>query len=393
MEKKSPSYSVNPITTDLNSRALPSRRHIQWSSLLFFILTALASIVFIPIHIINNGLSLGLVAFFFVCFAISNMSITCGYHRYFSHRSYDAHKSIKWLYILMGAGAFQGSILQWCTDHRRHHRAVDTDNDPYSIQKGFWYAHMGWMLVKDDHPESQKFAKDLLKDRWIRMQHDYYPWVATLVGFGFPALTGWLLGFGWWAGFMYGGVLRVVVSQHSTFFINSLCHTLGRQTYTDKNSARDSLVMAILTFGEGYHNYHHFFQADYRNGVRWYQFDPTKWWIRGLAFVGLTSRLKRVSREEIMKARLAMEERYLLSKGVCSDRVKHLKERIMTAQLQIRDLKESYLAIKAANSVKIEQHRTKSLQARRRLRAEIKMAKLEFKSAWLQWQVLRSAIA
>jgi stearoyl-CoA desaturase (delta-9 desaturase) len=336
---------------------------------------------------------------------ISNMSITCGYHRYFSHRSYDVHPLIEFLYILIGSGAFQGSALQWSTDHRRHHREVDGEEDPYSISKGFWWAHMGWMLVKDTHPEANQYAKDLQKNRWIRLQHRYYPIIATLVGFGLPALVGEALGFGWWPGLLFGGVARVVASQHSTFFINSLCHTLGRQPYTDRNSARDSLLMAVLTFGEGYHNYHHRFQADYRNGVSWYQFDPTKWWIGSLALMGLAKRLKRASREDIMKARLAMEERWLLSKGACSERVQNLKERIMSAQKQMRELKEAYLRAKrqaklaaadrrlAAEARWAEATDRLTREARRRMRAEIKIAQLEFRNAYNQWRVLRSAIA
>lgn len=357
----------------------------NWPTILFFSINTLAAAILAPLYIYYNGFSWSLLAFFGVCYMISNMSITCGYHRYFSHRSYDAHPIIEWLYIMFGSGAFQGSVLQWSTDHRRHHRAVDTDEDPYSISKGFWHAHLGWMLKRDEHPEARQYAKDLSKKKWIRLQHDYYPLFAALMGFILPGLIGWALGFGFWGGVVFGGSLRIVFSHHSTFLINSAAHTFGRQTYTDKNSARDSFIMAVLTFGEGYHNYHHYFQADYRNGIRWYQFDPTKWWIRSLSFVGLASKLKRARRDEILKARLAMEERLLVSKGACAERVVQMKQKVMEAQARFRQLREDYARAKKSFALK-------SLEMKKQMRVEVKLAKIEFRAAYDQWRVFRRAV-
>lgn len=142
-------------------------------------------------------------------------------------------------------------------------------------------------------------------------QHRWVQLIAVVVGFILPAL----LGFAWngWegalGGFLFAGVLRVVVVQHSTFFINSLCHTIGRRPYSGKSSARDSGILAFFTFGEGYHNYHHTFQYDYRNGIKKFSFDPTKWAIWLLSKVGLTSNLKRVPTEKIVLAEMAEARR------------------------------------------------------------------------------------
>ena len=308
---------------------------IDWRNALFLTLTPIAALILVPISIYRDGFSWGLFAFFAVSFVISNMSITCGYHRCFSHRSYDAHPIVELLYVLLGSGAFQGSVLEWCTDHRRHHRMVDTNHDPYSIKKGFWYAHIGWLFTKDESRHAGPFAKDLERRKLIAFQHRHYALIATSVGFGLPGALGWAMGFGW-GGLIFGGLLRVVCSEHSTFFINSLCHTLGRQPYNDAHTARDSSLMALFTFGEGYHNFHHQFQADYRNGVRWYQWDPTKWWIRSLSLVGLARRLKQASKEEILKARLAMDERLMLARGASADRLAGLKARITDAADRMR---------------------------------------------------------
>jgi stearoyl-CoA desaturase (delta-9 desaturase) len=363
---------------------------VNWRNALFLTLTPLASAILVPIYFAHHGWSWGLAAFFFVSYAISNMTITCGYHRCFSHRSYEAHPLIQFLYIFVGAGAFQGSVLEWCSDHRQHHRAVDTPADPYCIKKGFWYAHMGWLLRQEQAGPKNQLAPDLAKNNWIAWQHRHYGALATVIGFVLPAGLGWALGFGW-GGFIFGGLLRVVCSQHSTFFINSLCHTLGRQPYSDRHTARDSIVMAFLTFGEGYHNYHHQFQADYRNGVRWYQWDPTKWSIEALRLLGLARRLKQVSKEEILKARLAMDERLMLARGASADRLLALKARITEAQAKIRQLRADYREMKRAFRARARSAAATTWN-RERLREEIRSAKTEFKAARRQWQAYASAL-
>lgn len=326
-----------------------------------------------------------------ITFTISNMSITTGYHRYFSHRSYNVNKFVEWLYVFFGAGAFQGSVLQWCTDHRRHHREVDTDNDPYSINKGFWYAHLGWILVKETDPEKTAIkCPDLQKSAFINFQHNHYVLFASFVGFILPGLVAMLFGMEFWTGVLFGGATRIVISNHTTFLINSACHYFGTQPYTDKNTARDSLVCSVLTFGEGYHNFHHMFQADYRNGIRWYHWDPTKWWIKGLALTGLASKLKTVSKDEILKARLQMDQKILLSRGACTDRVEALKKKVEVAQERMRHLKAEYqrikIAMKTRNVSGSEPVVTPVVAQVIELKAETKAARIELSSASRQWK-------
>ena len=147
-----------------------------------------------------------------------------------------------------------------------HHRFVDTDLDPYSIKKGFWFAHMGWMLSSTNVPvKMEAYGRDLAKDPVVVFQDKHYVLIASLMCFGLPTLLGYFMGSAL-GGLAIAGVLRVVVVHHATFFINSWCHYFGKQNFTDKNSARDSFLMAVATFGEGYHNFHHIFANDYRNG-------------------------------------------------------------------------------------------------------------------------------
>ena len=148
-------------------------------------------------------------------------------------------------------------------------------------------------------------VRDLQKDKIVMWQHKHYLALTLAMNFGVP------LAFGLWHGdvissLLLVGFFRLVMSHHTTFFINSLAHVWGKQTYTDKNTARDNGVLAFFTFGEGYHNYHHIFENDYRNGIRWYQFDPTKWLIKGCNYIGLTSKLRTSPEDKVEKAKLAM---------------------------------------------------------------------------------------
>ncbi len=373
----------------VNQDHLSIKDRIHWVNLLFLGLTPIASLILVPLYLMHNEWTWWWVPFLLVIYTISNMSVTSGYHRCFAHRSYDVHPFVEWLYIMIGAAAFQGPILIWSIDHRRHHLRVDTDDDPYSINKGFWYAHLGWMLVKADPKHAELRAPDLEKNKWIMFQDKYYVWIAIFMGFIVPGLIAWAIGLGFWGGLIIGGLLRIVLSQHSTFFINSACHYFGRQPYTDKNTARDSLLMAFLTFGEGYHNYHHYFQLDYRNGVKWYQWDPTKWWIGTLSYFGLATRLKRVPKEDILKARLQMDERRLIERGASQETVRALKVRVEEAQARVRLLREEIQRLRASMGKSMRESAAAARFAQ--MKADFKTAKYEFNLAYRQWLVYNRA--
>lgn len=278
-------------------------------NLLVFVITGAIALIAVPIEGFINGFDSVEVITCIVLIYFSGMSITAGYHRLWSHKAYEANPIVKFIFAIGGAMALQNSILHWASDHRVHHQHVDdNDNDPYSAKRGFWYSHIGWMLREyQPHRYSDyRNCKDLQKDKIVMWQHNHYLAIMLLANFGITAFLGWLNGdiLGM---VLIAGVFRLVVVHHVTFFINSLAHIWGRQPYTDKNTARDNDILAFFTFGEGYHNFHHIFEYDYRNGVQWWHFDPTKWLIRGLSFVGLTKNLRRCPEERIEKAKLAMQ--------------------------------------------------------------------------------------
>ncbi|WP_404401214.1 fatty acid desaturase [Idiomarina seosinensis] len=294
-----------------------SKPPIIWLNTLVFLITFLIAAVAVPWYAVSVGIdsSLWWIMLATLCFA--GISITAGYHRLWSHRTYNANPVVRFVFAIGGALALQNSALHWSSDHRVHHTHVDdNDKDPYSAQRGFWYSHIGWML-REYHASlysDYNNVKDLQQDPIVMWQHRHYLALTLLTNFGWPLLVGFMVG-DIWGALLVVGVLRLVLNHHTTFFINSLAHVWGSQPYTDKNSARDNGVLAFLTFGEGYHNYHHIFSADYRNGIRWWQFDPTKWLIRSFSWLGLASGLKRSSAYQVEKARLQMQLQRLQNKA------------------------------------------------------------------------------
>jgi len=354
----------------------PLFRKIDWPTASFLIITPLLAVILPPLHIYNFGIDSSIMIFFAIYTVLTTLSIGSGYHRLFAHRAYQTNGVMKFIYLFLASAQFQGSALKWCSDHRRHHKFVDTDEDPYSIKKGFFYAHIGWLLLKEDPAKKYPFEKDLERDPMIAFQHKYYIPLAFFAGFIFPMSIGAFMGSPL-AGLIYAGIVRVVITQHTTFFINSLAHTWGRRPFDAENSATDSLIVAFFTYGEGYHNFHHRFQGDYRNGIRWFDWDPNKWLIRTLSFFGITRQLKTVPYNEILKARFMTQEKALLARGVPAEKLENLKSRIHSAQTALRKLREDYQQTKSewANSEQIQ-----------RMKAELAIAKLEFKMAYRQWK-------
>jgi stearoyl-CoA desaturase (delta-9 desaturase) len=279
----------------------PYRKN-NWRNILFFGLTTAFALVGVPLYATFLGFTrLDAALFLFMAFA-TMMSTTLGYHRLFAHRAFEAHPIVQFFCLFFGAGTFQQSVLTWASQHRDHHRFTDTDRDPYNIRKGFWYAHMGWFLFYE-HEVDYSNVRDLASDRMIRHQHDHWLLWAVVAGFAFPLMIGWFAG-NLWGALVVSCLLRLAVVHQSIFLINSACHMFGTATYNARQTARDSWVCALLTNGEGYHNFHHAFPNDYRNGIRWYHWDPTKWAIRCLAWAGLTRSLKFTPEVKILAAKI-----------------------------------------------------------------------------------------
>ena len=350
----------------------------------------LTTLVGVPAYIWNFGIDAFHVTMFVAMFIASGLSITLGYHRLFSHRSFKAAWPVRLGTLLFGAAALENSALAWACDHRRHHKFTDHDGDPYNAKRGFFYSHIGWILLDDPEQDELNLVKDLKQDKLVMWQHNNYLLIAVGVGLGLPTLLGALWN-GWvgaLGGFLIGGVGRAVSVQQFTFFINSLCHMIGRQPYSDKSTARDSWIMAFFTFGEGYHNYHHTFQHDYRNGVKAWQFDPTKWSIWLLHKLGLAKNLRRVPEERILQAEIVEQQRQLEKKISRHGSIlpEPVMARLQAAQQKLESAYKQWEAIEVEYAKALEKNLEASKEKLTELKREFNEAKERFSAAIQDWK-------
>lgn len=354
-------------------------RGYNWPTLIFFTIMMSGALIGTPWYIYRYGVSLPeiLLTLFFI--VATGMGITVGYHRYYAHTTFKANPVIQFLILFFGSAAFEQSALTWSSGHRDHHRFVDTEMDPYSIKKGFWYAHIGWMTLWKQEPAYNN-AKDLLKNKMVMHQHYNYPLWGFTAGIIFPVILGALMGHALGA-LILAVFFRITFVYHATFCINSVCHTFGKATYDIHSTAKDHWFVAVLTNGEGYHNFHHRFPTDYRNGLRWYHWDPSKWVIALLARTGMAWDLKKVSTFSILEAKLAAENQTIherFTEVIDPHRFDHIKEVLQTHYAALT------LKLKAWEAAAHSQRDVISANVANRSHE----MKLDFEQARREWRIL-----
>jgi stearoyl-CoA desaturase (delta-9 desaturase) len=245
------------------------------------------------------------VVLFAVLYVVCAFGTTIGFHRYFTHRGFEARAPVKAALAILGCMTMQGPVTQWVTDHRKHHALSDKPGDPHSPHvghgdgawgavRGFVHAHVGWMFSNKGMERGQLYGRDLYEDRMIRtIDRMYLLWVVLTLGL--PFAIGYAIGGTWQAGLeglVWGGLIRIFAYQHATFSVNSICHMFGRQDYRSRDEARNNWVVAMLVFGEGWHNNHHAFPVSARHGLHRWQLDASWWVIRGLEKLRLVWNVK-----------------------------------------------------------------------------------------------------
>ena len=334
-EKETMACDNHPVPSEFSYKNMD----VNWPHMLILTLTPILSIY----GLATTSWHPYTVILFFIWYVFTSLGITAGYHRLWSHRSYSASLPLQLFLAVLGTGAMQGSIRWWSRGHRAHHRYTDTRLDPYSAKRGFFWSHLGWMLFKERVAKPGRVdMKDLDINGLVQFQHRFYPVLAPFVSILLPTvIAGW--GWGdWRGGYFFAGIFRQVLVHHATFCVNSLAHYFGDTSYDDLHTPRDHFFTALVTMGEGYHNFHHEFPSDYRNAVRWYQYDPTKWFIRVCTVLGLASGLKRFPENEVKKARLVMWEKHISEARAELDWGKDATELPRITMSKFRDECEKY---------------------------------------------------
>ena len=371
-------------------------KNVDWTNSVFLVSTPILGTVGTILWLKSSGFNWGtFILFIFMTFA-TGLAITAGYHRLFSHKTYDAKWPYRLFMLLFGAAAFENSALRWSSDHRNHHTFVDTDKDPYNIKRGFFYAHMGWVMLRNDCVHRYDNVADLEKDPLVMFQQRHYVALGILVGLVFPTLLAATWG-DWFGGLFFAGIFRTVMNQHFTFCINSFAHLFGSRPYSDQNTSRDNWFLAFLTYGEGYHNYHHKFPADYRNGIKAYHWDPTKWLIKGLAPTGQTTNLRKVPNETILRAKLKMDEQRILRKiqesaahasAIPHEKIVSTRMKIEEAYAHFLELRKEYQRLKEARVTSFHAQVAALNERLDQLKTDLHNARERFRHATAEWMNL-----
>jgi stearoyl-CoA desaturase (delta-9 desaturase) len=277
-----------------------------------------AALVVVGWQVWNEALHWSDLVVFAICYVLTGLGVTVGFHRHLTHRAFKAKPWVRRTLAILGSAAIEGPVISWVADHRKHHAFADVEGDPHSPHvdhghglkgalKGLLHAHVGWLFIHTQRGNRQRYAPDLMNDPLIRwIDRTFVLWVA--LGLAVPFILGGLIGGSWHAaltGLLWGGAVRMLVVHHVTYSINSLCHFFGRQAFNTGDESRNLFWLAPFTFGEAWHNNHHAFPTSFEHGMRRWQLDPSRFVIRGMEKLGLVWDVVRISPER--QARKALE--------------------------------------------------------------------------------------
>ena len=225
----------------------------------------------------------------------AGLGVTVGYHRMLTHRSFQPNPVVKFIFLAFGSMAVEGAALEWAAIHIKHHAHSDRDGDPHSPVEGFWHAHMGWMFKSTD-ADPNVYCRNLVKDPMVVfVSRTFLLWVILSLVIPFAI--------GGWTRLLWGGFVRIFLTHHITWSVNSVCHTFGKREFETRDQSRNEWIVGLLGLGEGWHNNHHAFPRSAFHGLHWWQFDLSGYVIWSLERIGLVRDVYRVS--AAMRARYA----------------------------------------------------------------------------------------
>jgi len=247
---------------------------------------------------------------------LAGLGVTVGYHRMLTHRSFQPHPVVKFIFLVFGSMAVEGPALEWAATHIKHHAHSDREGDPHSPIEGFWHAHMGWMFNRS-FADPNVYCRNLVKDPIVVfVSHTFIFWVLLSLAIPFAI--------GGWTGLLWGGLVRIFLTHHITWSVNSVCHTFGKREFETRDQSRNEWIVGLLGLGEGWHNNHHAFPRSAFHGLHWWQFDLSGYVIWTLERVGLVRDVYRVT--PAMRARYASKKIEVESEVPASIDVKMLPE-------------------------------------------------------------------
>jgi len=218
---------------------------------------------------------------------LAGLGVTVGYHRMLTHRSFQPHPVVKFIFLAFGSMAVEGPALEWAATHIKHHAHSDREGDPHSPVEGFWHAHMGWLFNRS-FADPNIYCRNLVKDPIVVfVSRTFIFWVILSLAIPFAI--------GGWTGLLWGGLVRIFLTHHITWSVNSVCHTFGKREFETRDQSRNEWIVGLLGLGEGWHNNHHAFPRSAFHGLHWWQFDLSGYVIWTLERVGLARDVYRVS--------------------------------------------------------------------------------------------------
>ena len=247
---------------------------------------------------------------------LAGLGVTVGYHRMLTHRSFQPHHVVKFIFLAFGSMAVEGQALEWAATHIKHHAHSDREGDPHSPVEGFWHAHMGWLFNRS-FADPNIYCRNLVKDPIVVfVSRTFIFWVILSLAIPFAI--------GGWTGLLWGGLVRIFLTHHITWSVNSVCHTFGKREFETRDQSRNEWIVGLLGLGEGWHNNHHAFPRSAFHGLHWWQFDLSGYVIWTLERVGLVHDVYRVS--PAMLARYADKKMGVESEVIAALDVKMLPE-------------------------------------------------------------------
>jgi stearoyl-CoA desaturase (delta-9 desaturase) len=261
-------------------------------AVLFIVTVPFLGTIYAMVMLWNQWVSWVDVTLMFTLYVLSGLGITVGFHRMLTHKSFETSRPVKATLLIMGCLAVEGDPITWASTHIQHHAHSDEEDDPHSPLEGLWHSHMGWLFGHKNNVAV--YGTWLKKDPTVVWVSKTW-WVWVVLGFVVPTLIAG------WSGLIWGALVRIFLTHHITWSVNSICHTFGQRDYQTRDASRNNFIVGLLAFGEGWHNNHHAFPRSAFHGLRWWQIDLSGYLIRALEATGLVWNVYRVKEADLRK--------------------------------------------------------------------------------------------